>query len=66
VARSFERVADGYRAALDHFVDALRNHGPMGPNVAEALTAQAIAEAATKSLTSGRLEPVDYPVPLTH
>jgi myo-inositol 2-dehydrogenase / D-chiro-inositol 1-dehydrogenase len=57
----FERVADSYRAALDHFVDALRDGSPIGPNLTEALKAQAIAEAATASLASGRLEPVEYP-----
>lgn len=57
----FERVAKSYRAALDHFVGALRDGSPIGPNLTEALKAQAIAEAATTSLASGRLEPIAYP-----
>jgi myo-inositol 2-dehydrogenase/D-chiro-inositol 1-dehydrogenase len=57
----FERVAGSYRVALDHFVDALRDGSAIGPNLDEALKAQAIAEAATRSLDSGRMEPIDYP-----
>jgi myo-inositol 2-dehydrogenase/D-chiro-inositol 1-dehydrogenase len=56
----FERVAGSYRAALDHFVDALESNGAIGPNLDEALRAQAIAEAATSSLITGKLEPIDY------
>jgi myo-inositol 2-dehydrogenase/D-chiro-inositol 1-dehydrogenase len=55
----FERVAASYRAALDHFVDALEGRTAIGPDLTEALKAQAIAEAATRSLASGRLEPID-------
>ena len=55
----FERVAASYRAALDHFVDALEGRTAIGPDLAEALKAQAIAEAATRSLATGRLEPID-------
>jgi myo-inositol 2-dehydrogenase / D-chiro-inositol 1-dehydrogenase len=57
----FERVAASYRSALDHFVDALDGRNPVGPSLSEALKAQAIAEAATRSLRSGRLETVEYP-----
>ncbi len=57
----FERVSASYGAALGHFVDALQNGSPIGPNLAEALKAQAIAEAATLSLRSGQMEPVKYP-----
>jgi myo-inositol 2-dehydrogenase/D-chiro-inositol 1-dehydrogenase len=57
----FERVAPTYRGALDHFVDALGGGGTIGPTLTEALKAQAIAEAATTSLASGRMEPVRYP-----
>ena len=32
----------------------------IGPDPREALKAQAIAEAATRSLTTGRMEPIDY------
>ncbi|RPA12773.1 oxidoreductase [Gordonia sp. OPL2] len=59
----FERVAPTYRAALDHFVSALETGAPIGPTLPEALKAQAIAEAATRSLRSGELEPIVYPVP---
>ena len=57
----FDRIAASYRAALDHFVDALQHGSPIGPDLSEALKAQAIAEAATLSLNSGRMEPVQYP-----
>jgi myo-inositol 2-dehydrogenase/D-chiro-inositol 1-dehydrogenase len=56
----FDRVAASYRAALDHFVDALEGRGTIGPNLDEALRAQAIAEAATRSLASEQLEPIRY------
>ncbi|MCV7424164.1 Gfo/Idh/MocA family oxidoreductase [Mycobacterium yunnanensis] len=59
----FERVAPTYRAALDHFVDALRDGGPVGPDLGEALKAQAVAEAASRSLASGEMERVHYPSP---
>lgn len=57
----FDRVAPSYFAALDHFVAALRDGSPIGPNLDEALKAQAVAEAATRSLTTGQLERVHYP-----
>ncbi|MGK2320979.1 Gfo/Idh/MocA family protein [Gordonia rhizosphera NBRC 16068] len=57
----FERVAPTYRKALDHFVDALESGTPVGPTLNEALKAQAIAEAATRSLSTGDLETVNYP-----
>lgn len=57
----FERISASYRNALDHFVDALRGQHPVGPDLTEALKAQAIAEAATRSLRSGRLEEIAYP-----
>lgn len=59
----FERVAPTYRAALDHFVSAVETGTPIGPTLPEALKAQAIAEAATRSLRTGELEPIGYPVP---
>ena len=58
----FERVADTYGRALDHFVSAVSSGEDIGPTLSEALKAQAIAEAATRSLTSGRLETIHYPV----
>ena len=57
----FERVEATYAAALDHFVGALEHGTPIGPTLADGLKAQAIAEAATRSLTSRRMETVEYP-----
>jgi myo-inositol 2-dehydrogenase/D-chiro-inositol 1-dehydrogenase len=57
----FERVAPSYRAALDHFVAALRDGTSIGPDLDEALKAQAVAEAATRSLATGEMERVHYP-----
>jgi myo-inositol 2-dehydrogenase/D-chiro-inositol 1-dehydrogenase len=45
---------------MDHFVDALHARGPIGPDISEALKAQTVAEAATRSLTTGRLEEIQY------
>ncbi|RDH80082.1 oxidoreductase [Mycolicibacterium moriokaense] len=56
----FDRVAASYRTALDHFVDALHGRGTIGPDLDEALKAQAIAEAAVRSLKTARLEPIHY------
>ena len=61
----FERIAASYRGALDHFVDALERGTPVGPNLSEALKAQAIAEAASRSLASGAMEAIEYPAPMT-
>lgn len=57
----FDRIAPSYRSALDHFVGALAGRNAVGPDLDEALKAQAVAEAAARSLVSGRLEPVHYP-----
>lgn len=57
----FERVRPTYAEALDHFVRALEGDHPMTPGLDDGLKAQAIAEAATASLRSGRTEPVHYP-----
>ncbi|MGV9795521.1 Gfo/Idh/MocA family protein [Gordonia sp. NPDC003422] len=57
----FERVAPTYRSALDHFVAALATGTPIGPTLSEALKAQAIAEAATRSLSTGNAETIVYP-----
>jgi myo-inositol 2-dehydrogenase / D-chiro-inositol 1-dehydrogenase len=57
----FERVRPTYAAALDHFVSSLDQDGPVYPSLDDGLRAQAIAEAATRSLTSRCAEPVDYP-----
>ncbi|MEE3850803.1 Gfo/Idh/MocA family oxidoreductase [Gordonia sp. LSe1-13] len=58
----FERVAPTYRAALDHFLAAITSGAAVGPTLGEALKAQAVAEAATRSLESGRLARISYPV----
>ena len=58
----FERIAPSYRAAFDHFVDALERT-TIGPTLSEALKAQAIAEAATRSLRTGEMESIRYPSP---
>ena len=59
----FERVAPSYRAALDHFVEALERGTAVGPTLSEALRAQAIAESATRSLRTGEMESIRYPSP---
>lgn len=56
----FERVQPTYAAALDHFVNALDSGAPVTPSLEDGLRAQAIAEAATLSLRSGRAEAVRY------
>jgi myo-inositol 2-dehydrogenase / D-chiro-inositol 1-dehydrogenase len=57
----FERVRPTYAAALDHFVSSLDQAGPVSPSLDDGPKAQAIAEAATRSLTSKCTEPIDYP-----
>jgi myo-inositol 2-dehydrogenase/D-chiro-inositol 1-dehydrogenase len=57
----FERVRPTYAAALAHFVAALGGDRPIEPSLADALEAQAVAEAATRSLATGRPEPVGRP-----
>ena len=57
----FERVKPTYATALDHFVTALERDLPLSPTLQDGLKAQAIAEAATHSLTSGQAEPIGYP-----
>ncbi|WP_424466671.1 Gfo/Idh/MocA family oxidoreductase [Pseudoclavibacter helvolus] len=56
----FERVQPTYAAALAEFVGALEGRRVPSPSLREALRAQAIAEAATRSLASGREELVTY------
>jgi myo-inositol 2-dehydrogenase/D-chiro-inositol 1-dehydrogenase len=56
----FERVRPTYAAALDHFVSALAGGTDMTPSLQDGLKAQAVAEAATRSLSSGRAEPIEY------
>jgi myo-inositol 2-dehydrogenase/D-chiro-inositol 1-dehydrogenase len=57
----FERVAATYPAALDAFVAALEGGPSDYPTLTDGLKAQAIAEAATRSLSTGRAEPIEYP-----
>jgi myo-inositol 2-dehydrogenase / D-chiro-inositol 1-dehydrogenase len=57
----FERVQPTYADALDHFVRCLDDDAPIiSPSLDDGLKAQAIAEAATRSLTSHRSEPIAY------
>jgi myo-inositol 2-dehydrogenase/D-chiro-inositol 1-dehydrogenase len=56
----FERVKPTYAAALAHFVTALERGDTITPSLEDGLKAQAIAEAATRSLTTGRSEPISY------
>ncbi|HET7399911.1 MAG TPA: Gfo/Idh/MocA family oxidoreductase [Intrasporangium sp.] len=57
----FERVRPTYGAALAHFVTALENDQVIAPSLDDGLKAQAIAEAATRSLATGKSEPITYP-----
>jgi myo-inositol 2-dehydrogenase/D-chiro-inositol 1-dehydrogenase len=56
----FERVQPTYAAALDHFVRGLDQDGQIAPSLDDGLKAQAIAEAATRSLTSNRSETIRH------
>ena len=56
----FERMRPTYYQALDHFVQLLEDGTPIEPSLRDGLKAQAIAEAATKSLHTGVSEPVEY------
>jgi myo-inositol 2-dehydrogenase/D-chiro-inositol 1-dehydrogenase len=56
----FERVQPTYAAALSHFVTALEDGSAPTPSLEDGLKAQAIAEAATLSLHSGRAEKIEY------
>lgn len=55
-----ERVQPTYRAALAHFVTALDEGTGIAPSLEDGLKAQAIAEAATLSLRSGKAETIHY------
>jgi myo-inositol 2-dehydrogenase/D-chiro-inositol 1-dehydrogenase len=57
----FERVQPTYAAALDHFVRCLDDDVSISPSLGDGLKAQAVAEAATRSLRSSRSEPITYP-----
>lgn len=56
----FERVRPTYAAALAHFVAALEDGTAPAPSLEDGLRAQAIAEAATRSLRTGRTEAIHY------
>jgi myo-inositol 2-dehydrogenase/D-chiro-inositol 1-dehydrogenase len=56
----FERVQPTYAAALDHFLRCLDQDRAISPSLDDGLKAQAIAEAATRSLSSNRSEPITY------
>jgi myo-inositol 2-dehydrogenase / D-chiro-inositol 1-dehydrogenase len=56
----FERVQPTYAAALAAFVLALETGVEPPASLADGLKAQAIAEAATRSLASGRSEVIEY------
>jgi myo-inositol 2-dehydrogenase / D-chiro-inositol 1-dehydrogenase len=56
----FERVRPTYAAALAHFVTALEDGTAPTPSLEDGLKAQAVAEAATRSLRTGRAEPIRY------
>jgi myo-inositol 2-dehydrogenase/D-chiro-inositol 1-dehydrogenase len=56
----FERVRPTYAATLAAFVGALETGTAVPVTLPDGLKAQSIAEAATRSLTTGRSEPIDY------
>lgn len=56
----FERVRPTYYNALDSFVTALESGIAPTPTLRDGLKAQALAEAATKSLATGKAEKVEY------
>jgi myo-inositol 2-dehydrogenase / D-chiro-inositol 1-dehydrogenase len=49
-----ERYAEAYRLELDHFVDALTRGTPPQPSGSDGVKALALAEAALRSLQTGR------------
>jgi myo-inositol 2-dehydrogenase / D-chiro-inositol 1-dehydrogenase len=60
-----EPVRPTCAAALSHFVAALPCGETIPPSLDEGLRARAIAESATRSLASGRSEPIAYPASRT-
>jgi myo-inositol 2-dehydrogenase / D-chiro-inositol 1-dehydrogenase len=56
----FERVQPTYAVALRAFVEALEDGTEPPATLEDGLRAQAIAEAATRALASGRTEPITY------
>jgi myo-inositol 2-dehydrogenase / D-chiro-inositol 1-dehydrogenase len=56
----FERMQPTYALALEHFVELLETGAPVQPSLSDGLKAQAIAEAATRSLHTGVSEKIAY------
>lgn len=56
----FERMQPTYALALGHFVNLLETGAPIQPSLEDGLKAQAIAEAATRSLHTGVSEKIAY------
>ena len=56
----FERVRPTYAAALTAFVSAIEQGTPPPVTLDDGLKAEAIVDAATVSLRSGRPEPIEY------
>lgn len=56
----FERMQPTYALALDHFVQLLESGAPIEPSLSDGLKAQAIAEAATRSLHTHVSEKIAY------
>lgn len=56
----FERVQPTYFKALESFVTALKSGTAPSPSLRDGLKAQALAEAATRSLASGTVVRVEY------
>lgn len=56
----FDRVQPTYAASLGAFVQALEDDGEVPISLREGLKSQAIAQAATRSISSGHSEMVDY------
>jgi myo-inositol 2-dehydrogenase/D-chiro-inositol 1-dehydrogenase len=56
----FERMQPTYALALAHFVNLLETGAPIQPSLEDGLKAQAIAEAATRSLHTGVSEKIVY------
>ena len=56
----FERMQPTYALALEHFVELLETGAPIEPSLSDGLKAQAIAEAATRSLHTGVSEKIVY------
>ncbi|MFT3876035.1 MAG: hypothetical protein QM708_06395 [Propioniciclava sp.] len=56
----FDRARPTYALALAHFVRLLQTGAPIEPSLDDGWKAQAIAEAAVRSLASGASETINY------